>query len=411
MKETSRIEVDLAAVAWNVSVIREALGGRGPAGAGAVGPRPAICAVIKSDAYGMGGARVARRLAMEGVDLLAVYTAEQARELVSAVTTPILLLMPIGEMDRNDQLYRAASHGRIHLAVHGLDHLRRVMEIADALGIVLPLHVEVDTGMSRGGVSHEEGLEVVERIARHPRTRLAGVYTHYACADTDAAAIDEQSARFDAWLAAAGPSIPPGCWVHAANTFALFRSRGHHRSMVRVGLALLGYGSEELAGGPADLAEAAERLQPAVRWVSRVVHVKPIDPGTAVGYGSTWRASRPTRVGLVPVGYADGYPLALSSRSSVGVRLLDGSVRYAPVIGRVSMDQLTIDLTDLPAAEAREGMEVEVIGADRTAPTHLPTLAQQAGTISHELLCRLSHRVKRAYIALPEARATPAMAG
>jgi len=164
--------------------------------------------------------------------------------------------------------------------------------------------------------------------------------------------------------------------------------------------------------------EAAARLQPAVRWTAPIVHVKEVPAGFPVGYGSTWRApargpgrSRPTRLALVPVGYADGYPRALGNvakvgltgrrweRSAVGGGVDESSAKqvYAPVVGRVSMDQITVDVTDVPEEWCAVGMEVELAGRDRAAPHYLPRLAEQAGSVTHELLCRICPRVERVY--------------
>lgn len=394
---SSRIEVDLSAITHNVGVIRRVLS-RGREGQRS----PALCAVLKADGYGLGAARIARRLAGLGVEMVAVYTTDQARALVeSNVTTPILVLMPVREIERSDALYRAASRGRLHLAIHDAANLATVSEIADRQGMTLPVHVEVDTGMSRGGVSPADATVLLERIERHARLRLAGVFTHFASANLNDEQTREQSEIFSKWLESVRHLIPDDCVVHQANTFAMFRSSVLHRDMVRVGLAVLGFAGEEFADdGAFELREDAERLRPCVRWLSSVVHVKTIEAGTPVGYAGTWRAPRRTRIALVPVGYADGYPLALSNKARVGVVLPDGRTAYAPVVGRVSMDQITIDVTELPGDFVSIGSVVEVIGAERGTPTHLPTLAQQAGTISHELLCRLSHRLPRFYTAL-----------
>jgi alanine racemase len=145
-----------------------------------------------------------------------------------------------------------------------------------------------------------------------------------------------------------------------------------------------------------ELRDLASRLEPAVRWTTEVAHLQWIDAGERVGYGGTWTAPRRTRVALAPVGYADGYPLSLSGTGVVRLRTGDAWAE-APVIGRVSMDQITIDVTDVPGGTAGIGSEVELVGTDRDAPTHLPEVARRAGTISHELLCRLSRRARRRY--------------
>ena len=335
-------------------------------------------------------------------------TPDQARALIeAAVMSPILILMPVYDLDRSDTLYRSATRGQTHFTIHGMDSLRAIGEAADLQGWTLTVHLEVDTGMSRGGAPLHEATEVLREIRRRPRLRLAGIANHFASADTDEAFTRQQSERFSAWLASVEPMVPQDCVIHEANTFGVFRSARFHRSMARVGLALLGYAGEEFAR-PEEFVFAAEceRLRPVARWVSTIVQTRHIEPGTPVGYCSTWKAQRPTRLGVVPVGYADGYPLALSNRAKMGVVLRSGVKAFVPVVGRVSMDQTMIDLTDVPESEAGLGAEVEVVGNDRTAPNHLPTLAHQAGTIAHELLCRLSPRLNRQYIAVEQPAAS-----
>jgi len=394
---TSRIEVDLSAVEHNVGVVRRAVG----AGVG-------ICAVLKADGYGLGGVRLAKRLAIAGIEMAAVYTPEQARALLDASlpgTIPIHVLMPVRELERADPLYRALLAGQVHLTLHDADTFRAVSEIAQSLGLTIPVQVEVDTGMSRGGACPSEAPALIARAAEHPRLKLAGVFTHCAAADSDPAQTARQAAAFDDVLQRAGSAISPECMVHQASTYGCFRAASLHRRMVRVGLALLGYGGEEFAD-PAgvELIEYTRNLVPVVRWVSKIVQTKWIEPGSPVGYGCTWRAKRRTRLGLVPVGYADGYPRALSNKARVGVELADGVKAFVPQVGTVSMDQITIDLTDLPEQGLGVGCWVELVGKDRAAPNHLPELAKQAGTITHELLCRFGPRVPRHYIAVEETR-------
>lgn len=410
MAPTSRIEVDLTAISANVRTLRQALSLRphahltNPASPAAPAPETAvkICAVLKADAYSLGAPRIAKRLGIAGVDMIAVYTPEQARALVeSAITTPILLLMPMHEFERSDALYRAATRGQLHLTIHDRDTLAAAISISDALGMTLTVHLEIDTGMSRGGSAPRDALDLAARISEHPRLALGGVFNHFACADSDPDFTRRQSDLFSRWLADARRFLPRHCLIHEANSCAALRSSAYHRSMVRVGLALFGYAASDFADPENfDFRDEAARLTPAVRWISHVVQIKRIDSGTTVGYASTWRSQRPTRLALVPVGYADGYPIALSNRAKVGLDTSAGARAYPPVVGRVSMDQLMIDITDIPERDVRIGTTIEVIGADPDAPNHLPTLAAQAAMISHELLLRLSPRLPRQYIAI-----------
>lgn len=402
MPGPERIEVDLTAIEHNVEVIRRVL----RRAACPTDAPPGICAILKSDAYALGAARIAKRLSLLGIEMIGVFTPNQARELVdAALTTPILILMPVRSLERNDALYRAAWRRLLHFSVHDHDNLRAMSAIADRLGISLPVHLAVDTGMSREGAPLEEAATLLEGIGAHRRLELAGIYTHFASADRDPDHCRAQHEAFQAWLERNEHLIPETCLIHSANTFGMLRSGAYHRSMVRVGLALLGYASEEFDDESGfDFADEARELRPCFRWLSRVIMVKDVKAGTRVGYGGTWTADRDSTLGVVPVGYADGYPLALSNKAEVGVELLDKSRRYVPVRGRVSMDQVVIDLTDIPRDEATVGLPVEMVSASAGAPNHLPRLARLAGTITHEMLLRISPRVPRSYLALEEAR-------
>lgn len=497
---TSRLEIDLSAVERNLGVVRSVLAppthpthaphtspsrDLAPTGVHSQTP-PAICAVLKQDAYGTGAVRVAKRLVASGAEMLAVYGLDEARVLADHVAgVPILVLMPVQGVDRSDPLYRHATAGRLHLTLHNFDQLAGVTEMAARLGSVVPVHLQVDTGLSRGGSSPEEALRLLDRTLNSARVRLSGLMTHFASPCCDGAFTDEQAARFGAFFdsarpllqaaAAAGPDILGGVGLsagrselalHAASSCAAFRSRRYHLSMVRVGQSLFGYALDEatragdpdarrIARGARRLAEIlavrpdaadfdatsfefarqAGQLEPAVRWCSTLVHTQEIPAGWPVGYGSTWRAptrpgKKPTKIALVPVGYADGYPRSLGGSPHGGPGVVgftgrayerrgagdaDGTPAlptvYAPVVGRVSMDTITIDVTDVPDAYLKPrlttpvgfagvdptGPEVELYSRRRGAPNYPPTLAQHAGTITHELLCRVGSRVERVY--------------
>ena len=399
MEAPSRIEVDLTAVSSNVRLLRESLNGAG------------ICAVVKADGYGVGAARLAKRLEIEGVEMFAVSTPTTVRALAdAAIRTPVLSLLPLPELARSDALYRVASQGLLHQTVHGTDTFRSIAETADKLGIALPVHIEVDTGMCRGGCDPDAAVEILRLAREHRRVRVAGIFTHFASADTDPDFTARQDAIFESFLERAGELVQQNTIIHEANTFGMFRRRAYHRTMVRVGLALLGYAREEFDDPNAfEFDPTARRLTPAVRWESTIAQKKTVPTCARVGYGGTWRADRETTLGLVPVGYADGFPHAHSNTARVGVFIEKPSgetlIAYVPVVGRVSMDQITIDITDVTDV-AHRGSRVEIISPDPSAPNHLPTLAHNAGTIAHELLCRLSPRLPRSYIATEDARAS-----
>ena len=408
--ELSRIEVDLGAVERNVAVIEQVLarglerrrGSRDAKRRGAdmlLKDTPKICAVLKADGYGMGAARLSRRLSASGASMIGVHTLAEARELVyAALNTPILIMMPVWSFTRRDWLYNTFAKGQVHLTVHDPQHLEAVIRIAGQLGVKVPVHVDVDTGMSRGAASTRVVTGMIKRALSDTRVHLAGISSHFASSDQSSGMTSRQATAFRGLVERNAHLLPDDCLIHAANTCGVFRDAAYHFNMVRVGLGLFGYARSDF-GEPEEftfLPEASE-LEPAVRWVSRIVHTKRIGPGVTVGYRASWRAPKPTRLALVPVGYAAGYPISLSNTGMVGLRVARGKTAYAPVVGRVSMDQITVDVTKVPTRYAQVGAEVEVIGAEVGAPNSLPEVARRAGTISHEIMCGLSHRVPRMY--------------
>ena len=411
-RDVSVIEVRLTDLDHNIRVLR-----------GMLGPACGLCPIVKADAYGLGAARIAKRLAHNGAGLLAVYTPEQAAELFrAAIGARVLVLMPLREVARVDELYRGMIADRLQLTVHDMDHVGDLIAITERYGVTISVHLEIDTGMSRGGCSLDDAPAVLKRMTSCRRLRLVGLFTHFANSDSDVEFTDEQLTAFDKFLADHKAMIPPDCHIHVASSFATLRSARYHKTMVRVGLAWAGYGAEWING---PTLPAAQQLRPIVSWKSRLVNVKNIPAGTPVGYGSSWTSKRASVVGLIPVGYADGYPIGLGTRNkkgkgaSVGI-LASGEgappIGFANVVGAVNMDQITVDLTEI-VVQARKtgrsvgvGTMVELVSADSQAPNHLSTLAAMAGTIPHEMLCRLNPRVKRVYTT-SAALLEPAVAG
>ncbi len=407
MPPTSLIHIDLGAVHDNMRVLRRVVG-RGCA----------VCAILKANGYGLGARPLAVTLARAGADLLAVYTLQQAEELArESLTIPILVLMPVADFEPTGALEALLAAGRLHLTVHAPSQMVSLAELAARFGLVLPVHLEVDTGMSRGGCSIDEAPAIVHRItdpSMASRLHLAGLFTHFA--DTKAANsayMNRQAVRFEAVVDQVKDVLPHDCLIHSANSVATLRAKRFHKSMVRVGQAWAGYGVDGLDEG--EFLRLGRQLRPALSWMSRIVHLKTIEPGTPVGYRCTWTAKRRSRIGLVPVGHADGYPTGLGTtdtkpgRACVGVVIDERSTstnvqHYVPVIGAVNMDQITIDLTDIDppddlgaSGRIRIGAAVELIGADPSAPNHMPTLARAAGIVPHALLAGLSSHLQRVY--------------
>ena len=397
MTDNSIISIDLDAIDHNMRVVRSA-----------VGPGCEINAVVKADAYGLGAARVARRLVQGGASMLTVYSPAQA-EALEGVPCPILVLQPITRLERGGALHSMLLAGRLHAVVHDVHHAAELIVLAHEHQVRLPVHLEIDTGLARGGCTLDEAGRILQAIAATPWLRLAGLMTHFSHAKGSAERCAAQMRAFDLFVDAHRGLVPPECVTHAASTYAAFRGGAYHAGMVRVGLAWTGLADD----GPEDCARPAmcDAFRSAVRWSSQVIHVRQVARGASVGYGWQWTARRDSTVGLVPVGYADGYP---TIAQPPGVALPDDQERparwvvvrvgdwtaEAPVIGAVNMDQVCIDLTGLEHMLAGLpnrglGAEVELYGADRSARNYLPTVARRVGLRPYELLCRMSPRVPR----------------
>jgi len=410
--EPSWLAIDLARIAANVDAVRRLLKSQPgddierPSFRKKGGHRAVLCAVVKKDAYGLGAEAVAHALCKAGCDMLAVYAPQEAEALIlKAITCPILILAPLRELQRTDALYRHAVAEKLHIAVHDLDQLKQLTQVGQTFGLRLPVHLYVDTGMSRSGLSESQYAEALHTLTDHKHLRLVGVYSHLAGADGKPDFADTQREAFERLVADHADALPAGdIMLHLANTAGLLRDRAFHFDMVRVGLGLWGYGPDQLAPGPV-IAETPELLH-AVRWISRINHVQTYPRRSPVGYGSTHKLKRESVLGIVPVGYGDGYPLALSNKATVRVHDPAEHEPYhdVKVLGRVNMDQLVIDLTD--ALDPRLGRDprsfigamVELISDDPAAPNSVPALAKLAGSHPWELLCRLNPRLKRQYL-------------
>lgn len=386
--DLSWLEIDLCRLEANARAIREV-----------IGPGCRLCPVLKKDAYGLGAVPIAHRLAKAGARMFAVYSPDEAERLVtSAVTTPILILMPVRKLGRTDGLYRHAVAEKLHLSIHDPAQLDEINAVGQQLGIKLPCHLYIDTGMSRSGLSPSQALELLRSTTAHRYVRIAGVFTHLASSGSNPAFAAEQIMTFDTLLAEADTLVPTDVIRHTANSYALIRNAAWHRDMVRPGIGIYGYGPDTGDTTQAGWIDNAPTLRPVLRWCSKVIHAQRYPLGTPVSYDSTHTLQRDSVLGVVPVGHGDGYPAALSNQATV--RVLGHDCR---VLGQVSMDQIVIDLTDAVADAASQepaalmGTEAELYSNDPDAPHALPKLAALANTSVFELLCRLSPRLSRRY--------------
>jgi alanine racemase len=339
---------------------------------------PELCAVVKADGYGHGADGCAEAALGGGATRLAVATASEAEAIGRRLPHVPLLTMGALAPEELDTALDAGSE----VAVWRRGFLDLVAARARAHGRPARVHVKHDSGMGRlGNRSAEEVIGLLRTCAESPDLEPAGVWTHFATADElDSAFFDEQLDRFDAVAAAARAEFD-GIAVHAANSAAVFRDRRSHFDMARCGIAV--YGLDPFQGDPAE-----RGLRPALSLRSYVADVKPFEPGDSAGYGQRWRAERATRVGVLPLGYGDGVRRGLSGNAEVLVR-----GRRHPLVGTVSMDNVTIDLG--PGGEVEPGDEAVLIGAQGEEQIRAEDLAARLGTINYEITCGISARVPR----------------
>lgn len=346
-------------------------------------PETKLMAIVKADAYGHGAVPVARTAIEAGAQWLGVALTQEAAQLRDAgFQQPILVL---GYTDSQDYAYMAAR--QIRPAIYSLEQGLAFGEAAQAAGVKASIHIKVDTGMGRLGFQPgEEALQQILRLARHPYIEIEGLFTHFAKADeNDQTSVKGQAAMFKAFsqqIKNRGVAVPI---CHCANTAAAMKLPEAHMDMIRLGIGLYGlYPSEESKQWGIQLAEA-------ISLKSCLSHVKAVPAGTAVSYGHTWTAVRSSVIGTVPIGYADGVSRHLSNRGTV---LVNG--QRAPIVGRVCMDQLMVDLTGLP--EAATGQPVVLLGQQGAEKIPVDEVAMLLNTINYEIVCDLSCRLPRRYV-------------
>jgi alanine racemase len=361
--------IDLGAIRHNAAVLaRAARGAR-------------LMAVVKADAYGHGAAPVARAVLEGGASALAVAAAAEARELRAAgLRAPLLVMGPLAGGD-----WEAAADASAEVVAWTPESVQRAAAAAAARGTRARVHLKLDTGMGRLGARPED-VEALAAAAAAAEVDVVGIMTHLATADEhegeNASFMAEQLVRFRAAAAALRPRFPDAA-LHAANSAAVLRDPDAAFDMVRCGIALYGC-------SPFGRDAAEHGLRPAMSLVSHLAAVRTVRSRESVGYGRLWRAVRGTRVGVVPVGYADGYARALSGRADV---LVGG--RRARVIGAVSMDQITVDLG--PGAADAVGDEVVLLGAQGDERVSAEELAAARGSINYEVTCAVGGRIPRVH--------------
>lgn len=368
-------EIDLDHLAQNIRVIQERVAGK------------QLMAVVKADAYGHGDHIIAQELNRLGITFFGVSNIEEALSIRGAGVTGEILILGVTPAEFAQTLAKQ----NITQAVFCTEYARELSAAAEAAGVRIKAHLKIDTGMGRIGFVQQQNADATEEIlavAGLKGLQIEGIFSHFSVADTLDAASEaytaEQQQSFDTLvngLRNAGLALP---YVHLQNSAGIIRHPDPLCNMVRMGISMYGLSpSPDFAG--------LLPVKPLMELKTTIAMIKEIPAGRSISYGRTFVSEKPMRVATVPVGYADGYRRALSNRA---VMLLHG--KPAPVLGTVCMDQLILDVTDIP--QARAGDVVTVFGRSGDAFLSVEELAALSETIGYEIICGLSRRVPRVYL-------------
>lgn len=342
-----------------------------------------MIAVIKADGYGHGAAAIAQQ--MESQEYLwgfAVATFSEAYELrKEGIQKPILILGYSFEEDYEEMIQM-----NVRPTVFTMEMAKAVSEAAGRIGIQAPVHLAVDTGMSRIGVAdNEQGADLAKEISDLPRIFIEGIFTHFAKADElDKTFTMQQLTRFEQFCDCVEQKGVPKVLRHCSNSAAILELQNANMDMVRAGIVIYGiYPSDEVKR---DMAA----IEPVMELKSHIVHIKTIEAGTPVSYGGTYVAPSRRRIATIPVGYADGYPRSLSNQGTVLIR-----GKRAPIVGRVCMDQFMVDVTDI---EAELLDQVTLMGRDGEDEITVYELAEISDRFPYEFVCDVGKRIPRVFL-------------
>ena len=340
-----------------------------------------MLAVVKANGYGLGLLNVSRIAVEEGAAYLGVSSVEEGLALREAgFSIPVLILGSLYPFDSFELLFEH----KLTPTLASLAAAEALSALARKRGERLPVHLKIDSGFGRTGVSVSNAPAFIQQVAQKPGLLVEGLYTHFASSDVDP---DYTQAQAQAFLSVVQKVKSQGIeprWIHLANSAALLRFPETHGTLVRPGLAFYGV-------PPYPRALNVIALTPALAWKSRVIFLKMVPEGSSISYARTWIAKRPTRVATLAAGYADGLPRILSNKGQV---LIGG--RRAPILGRVTMDMTMVDVTDLP--DCHVGDEAVLLGRQGAEDLTANEMADWAQTNAYEILCRIGARVPRVVI-------------
>lgn len=370
-------EIDLDALAYNMKSIK-----------GKMAPKHKVMGIVKADAYGHGDGFIARKLQAGGFDWFGVSNIEEGMSLRREGITKPILVLGYTPADCVELL----SSMSITNAIVGMEHARALQAAAEAAGVVVEGHIKLDTGMTRVGfqtddADFDQSLQDIIEVSKMPNVKITGIFTHHAVADSYTGDHPDytkmQFDRFDKMVKALQDAGVDVGIRHCANSATTIAYPERHLDLCRSGVITYGMLPSSECKGMID-------LKPVMTVKSTIGLVKKVPAGSQLSYGRTYTAETEQIIATVPIGYADGYNRALSNKACMIVK-----GQYAPVVGRVCMDQLMIDVTDIP--DVKMGDEVIVVGTDGDKHVTFDDLADILGTISYELSCAISKRVPRVY--------------
>ncbi len=347
-------------------------------------PSTHLMAVVKANAYGHGVLDTARYSLKYGADWLGVATPEEGIYLrENGIDAPILVLGAAN----GEELEICVKYG-LHQTVFDTDTVKKLDEIAARNGKRAYVHIKVNSGMNRIGISDKESFKrLAEVIKASGNVTADGIFTHFATADEqDVKGTEEQIRRFEEMLALADEAGIKFDFIHVCNTAGIMRGICPQYNMVRLGIGLYGYYPSEYIKQISNV-----NIKPVAEFVTNISAVNVIEAGEAVSYGATFRADKTMRIATLPVGYADGYNRLLSNRGKV---IING--KTADVVGRVCMDQMMVDITDIP--DAKEGTEAVLMGERQGICVDADSIADMCMTISYEVLTSVAQRVERVFV-------------
>ncbi len=340
-----------------------------------------LMAVIKADAYGHGAIQVARTLS-DFVCGFGVAVIEEALILRAARIDQMMLVLGF----TGTQWFEDVVRHDISQTVYNYEMARQLDSIASMLGMKAKIHIKVDTGMGRLGFEpNEESVDIVEKISQLPNIDMEGIFTHFARADEETTeAIDEPFMKFVTFVSKCEDRGIKFRYRHCANSACILQYPDAGLDFVRSGISTYGlYPSAEMT-------HETIKLKPAMEWISRISFIKKVPAGTPISYGGTYVTERESVIATVPVGYADGMKRSLSNKGRV---LINGN--YAPIVGRICMDQFMIDVTDIPGVKERDPVVIFGQSADKFMPVE--EVADLAGSFNYEFVCGIGHRVPRMF--------------